>query len=278
MLPLSGFLENLVVKLVPDTKAPEISTELDERLLTTPVIAMERCHNVTADMAKIAVESLKEGIRSLYGYSPELAKSIHEKEEKTDYYEDILGTYLVKLSTRQISSADREEAAKLLKVIGDFERIADHGVNLLESSEEMERKALTFTGEAVSELKVISAAVEEILDLALEAFLKNDVKTAFRIEPLEQVIDHLKEQLRTRHILRLQQGDCTMDAGFIWSDLLTNLERTSDHCSNIAGCVMDTSRQDMNFHGLLRDFRNDNEEYRKYYKEYGSKYALSELQ
>jgi phosphate:Na+ symporter len=278
MLPLSGFLENLVVKLVPDTKAPEISTELDERLLTTPVIAMERCHNVTADMAKIAVESLKEGIRSLYGYSPELAKSIHEKEEKTDYYEDILGTYLVKLSTRQISSADREEAAKLLKMIGDFERIADHGVNLLESSEEMERKALTFTGEAVSELKVISAAVEEILDLALEAFLKNDVKTAFRIEPLEQVIDHLKEQLRTRHILRLQQGDCTMDAGFIWSDLLTNLERTSDHCSNIAGCVMDTSRQDMNFHGLLRDFRNDNEEYRKYYKEYGSKYALSELQ
>jgi phosphate:Na+ symporter len=229
-------------------------------------------------MAKIAVESLKEGIRSLYGYSPELAKSIHEKEEKTDYYEDILGTYLVKLSTRQISSADREEAAKLLKMIGDFERIADHGVNLLESSEEMERKALTFTGEAVSELKVISAAVEEILDLALEAFLKNDVKTAFRIEPLEQVIDHLKEQLRTRHILRLQQGDCTMDAGFIWSDLLTNLERTSDHCSNIAGCVMDTSRQDMNFHGLLRDFRNDNEEYRKYYKEYGSKYALSELQ
>jgi phosphate:Na+ symporter len=278
MFPLSGFLEKLVVKLVPDTNVPEISVELDERLLTTPAIAMERCHNVTADMAKIAVESLKEGIGSLYGYSSELAKSIREKEEKTDHYEDILGTYLVKLSTRQISSTDSEEAAKLLKMIGDFERIADHAVNLLESSEEMERKALTFTEDAVSELKVISAAVEEILDLALEAFLSNDVKMASRVEPLEQVIDYLKEQLRTRHILRLQQGDCTMDAGFVWSDLLTSLERTSDHCSNIAGCVMDMSRHDMNLHESLRDFRNDNEEYRKNYKEYVRKYALSKLQ
>jgi phosphate:Na+ symporter len=274
MFPLSGFLEKLVVKLVPDTNVPEISVELDERLLTTPAIAMERCHNVTADMAKIAVESLKEGIGSLYGYSSELAKSIREKEEKTDHYEDILGTYLVKLSTRQISSTDSEEAAKLLKMIGDFERIADHAVNLLESSEEMERKALTFTEDAVSELKVISAAVEEILDLALEAFLSNDVKMASRVEPLEQVIDYLKEQLRTRHILRLQQGDCTMDAGFVWSDLLTSLERTSDHCSNIAGCVMDMSRHDMNLHESLRDFRNDNEEYRKNYKEYVRKYTL----
>jgi phosphate:Na+ symporter len=275
MLPLSGSLEKLVVKLVPDTNVPEISAELDERLLTTPAIAMERCHNVTADMAKIAVESLKEGICSLYEYSSELARSIREKEEKTDHYEDILGTYLVKLSTRQISSADSEEAAKLLKMIGDFERIADHAVNLLESSEEMERKALAFSEEAVSELKVISAAVEEILDLALEAFLSNDVKTASKVEPLEQVIDYLKEQLRTRHILRLQQGDCTMDAGFVWSDLLTSLERTSDHCSNIAGCVMDMSRHDMNLHESLRDFRNDNEDYREKYKEYVRKYTCN---
>jgi phosphate:Na+ symporter len=185
-----------------------------------------------------------------------------------------LGTYLVKLSTRQISGADSEEAAKLLKMIGDFERIADHAVNLLESSEEMERKSLSFGKEAVEELRVICAAVGEILDLALTAFLDDDVKAASRVEPLEQVIDQLKEQLRTRHIIRLQQGNSTMDVGFIWSDLLTSLERTSDHCSNIAGCVMDMNRHDLNLHETLREFRNGSEEFREKYREYAGKYKI----
>jgi phosphate:Na+ symporter len=200
--------------------------------------------------------------------------SVREKEEKTDHYEDILGTYLVKLSARQISSADSEEAAKLLKMIGDFERIADHAVNLLETAEEMERKALTFSETAVTELKVITSAVEEVLDLSLAAFLNQDKDDASMVEPLEEVIDLLKEQLRTRHILRLQQGECTIDAGFVWSDLLTNLERTSDHCSNIAGCVMEMDQHDMNLHESLRDFKNGNEEFRERYQKYVRKYAL----
>lgn len=275
MLPLSGFLERLVTKLVPDADHPETKEELDERLLTTPPIALERCREVAADMAKSSVAALKEALTSLRDYSPELAAAIREKEEKTDHYEDILGTYLVKLSTRQISESDSREAAKLLKMIGDFERISDHAVNLLESAEELHDKELIFSDTAVSEITVITSAVSEILDLSLAAFLNDDLKSASMVEPLEQVIDHLKEQMRTSHILRLQQGNCSIDAGFVWSDLLTNLERTSDHCSNIAGCVIDIAHHNMNLHESLREFRNDSEDFRQQFKEYAVKYALA---
>jgi phosphate:Na+ symporter len=274
LLPFAGALEKLVIRLVPDAALPEMPAELDERLLTAPAIAMERCRSVAENMAAISVEALKEGMASLSEYTPELASSVREKEEQTDYYEDILGTYLVKLSTRQINSSDSEEAARLLKMIGDFERIADHAVNLLEAAEEIEKKAIVFTENAVSELKVILSAVDEILELSLAAFLHNDQEAAFQVEPLEQVIDSLKEQLRTRHIFRMQQGQCTMEAGFVWSDLLTGLERTADHCSNIAGCVLDRDHHDMNFHGLLREIRNDREEFRQSYQEYTKKYIL----
>ncbi len=274
MLPLSGLLEKLVTKLVPDTKKPEIFAELDERLLTTPPIALDRCRKVAADMAKTAVSSLKEGMDSLQNYSVELAESIRKKEEKTDHYEDILGTYLVKLSTRQVGESSSREAAKLLKVIGDYERISDHAVNLLEAAEELRYKELQFTETAKKELAVISLAVNEILDLSLTAFLQNDLEAAFLVEPLEQVIDELKEQMRTSHIMRMQQEECSIDAGFVWSDLLTDLERTSDHCSNIAGCVVDVAHRSMNFHESLRKLRNNNEEFKEKYQEYTQKYVL----
>lgn len=274
MLPLSGFLERFVTVLVPDGKQPEEVSELDERLFATPSIALERCNEVAADMAQDAVVCLKEALASLKGYSSEAAASIREKEDKTDHYEDILGTYLANLSTRRISGEDSREAAKLLKIIGDFERIADHAVNLLESAEELREKGRRFTDAAAEELAVISSAVRDILDLSLTAFLKNDPETAAMVEPLEQVIDHLKEQLRTRHILRLQKGDCTIDTGFVWLDLLTNLERTADHCSNIAGCVIDVAQENMNLHQSLRSFRNDSEDFRERYEEYMHKYAL----
>lgn len=274
MLPLSGFLERFVNVLVPDAEQPEAVSELDERLFATPSIALERCHEVAADMAQTAVACLKESLTSIKKYSAETAASIREKEDKTDYYEDILGTYLVNLSTRRISEADSREAAKLLKMIGDFERIADHAVNLLESAEELRDKGRHFTDAAAEELALISGAVKNILDLSLNAFLKNDPETASMVEPLEQVIDHLKEQLRTRHILRLQKGDCTIDTGFVWLDLLTNLERTADHCSNIAGCVIDVAHDNMNLHQSLRSFRDDSEEFRERYEEYMRKYPL----
>ena len=275
MLPLSGFLERLVKVLVPDTRKPEVFEELDERLFATPSVALERCHTLTSIMAETAVSSLKDALASLRDDSPELASSIREKEDKTDYYEDILGTYLVNLSARQISEADSREAAKLLKVIGDFERIADHAVNILESAEELRKKEIQFTGAATDELTIISRAVSDILDLSLEACLQNDLATAAKVEPLEQVIDLLKEQLRTRHILRLQKGDCTIDAGFTWLDLLTNLERTADHCSNIAGCVIDAAHDTMNLHQSLREARNNSEVFQEMYREYRRKYALT---
>lgn len=274
MLPISDFLEKLVICLVPDAKQTEIQPELDERLLAAPPVALKRCREVAAEMAETSVNALKESLISLHGCSPRLSASIRKKEELTDHYEDLLGTYLVKLSAKQISEADSAEAAKLLKMIGDFERISDHAVNLLESAEELKNKSLTFTASAISELEIISSAVSEILDLSLTAFLEDDLETANKVEPLEQVIDQLKEQIRTLHILRLQQGLCLIDAGFIWADLLTSLERTSDHCSNIAGCVIDMAQHNMNLHESLRSMKNDSQDFQEYFREYAKKYTL----
>ena len=275
LLPMSGFLETLAKHLIPDAKQPEKMSELDTRLLATPSIALKRCYEVTADMAQTAVLSMKNAIHTLYEYLPKLAETIREQEDKTDHYEDILGTYLVQLSTKQISENDSAEAAKLLKIIGDYERIADHAVNILESAEEMRQKGFAFTDEAKSELSVLTAAVCEILDLTLSAFLNNDLENAAMVEPLEQVIDQLKEQMRTNHIIRLQQGSCSIGAGFVLSDLLTNLERTSDHCSNIAGCIIDMEHHEMNIHESLRAVKSSSEDFKGKFELFAAKYSFN---
>ncbi len=275
MLPMTGFLERLVCHLIPDGAEAETKTELDERLLSTPSIALERCHSIAVDMANASVSAMKQALSLANGYSPDIAQEIREKETLTDHYEDILSTYLVHLSARQISESDSTEAAELLKIIGDFERIADHSVNLLESFEELTSKGLSLTKEARREYAVLSAAIGEILDSSLSAFLHNDITVAQSVEPLEQVIDILKEKMRTCHILRLQSGKCSVDVGFVWSDMLTNLERVSDHCSNIAGCVMDIADHNMNIHESLRAMRLDSEDFRVRFDEYSMKYALT---
>ena len=274
MLPLSGLLERLVCRIIPDDKKPEVVSELDERLLTTPPVALARCRKVAADMANCAVTAMKQGITALNAYTPELAVQVRKAEDQTDHYEDILGTYLVKLSTRRISASDSNEAAKLLKIIGDFERISDHAVNLVQSAEELTSKEMSLSAQASKELAVLTGAVSEILDLSLDAFLHNDLRPASLVEPLEQVIDELKEQLRTAHILRLQQEKCSIEAGFIWSDLLTDLERVSDHCSNIAGCVMDMHDGNLNLHESLRAMKEDREKFSDRYLVYRKKYQI----
>ena len=274
LFPMSGILEKIAYKLVPETKEKDETTELDKRLLDTPPVALEVSHNLTVEMGKAAIQALKDSMKAFCGYSKELADSVMENEAKNDHYEDILGTYLVQLSGRQLNEQESIEVAKLLKVIGDFERISDHSVNILESVEELKEKEIKFSEGAEKELKVIFDAVNEILDLSLASFVDNDLQTASLVEPLEQIIDELKEHLRTRHILRLQQGECTISAGFIWSDLLTNLERTSDHCSNIAGCVLDVANNNMNIHESQQNVRNNSEEYNQKYQEYKQKYAL----
>ncbi len=273
LLPATALLEKLVVKLVPDTGKDKI-VELDERLLATPAVAIERCHAVAAEMAKCAMECLGEGLESLNNYSQELAESIKEKEERNDHYEDIIGTYLVKLSTHQTTDRDSAEAAKLLKIIGDFERISDHGVSVLKSAEELLDKNKTFSADAKAELLVLCEAVKEILGLTLKAFLDNDLDAANSVEPLEQVIDKIKERLRTNHILRLQQGGCSIELGFVWNDLLTSLERSSDHCSNIAGCIIDAVQNNMNVHESLRTAKSSSPFFKEKYAEYAGKYLI----
>ena len=273
MLPMSGALEKLVCRLVPDAKGPEAPSELDERLLATPPIALERCRAVASDMADCSAGALADAIAAIRAYTPALAQKVRDAEERADHYEDILGTYLVKLSSEQIGEQDSGEAAELLKVIGDFERISDHAVNIISSAEELGEKELTLSADAVGEMEVLTAAVEEILSLSRRAFLEKDMAAAEQVEPLEQVIDLLKETFRTHHIQRLQQGRCSIGAGFVWNDLLTDLERVSDHCSNIAGCVIDAQLGNLNVHESVRAIRSDRTRFAERYERYLEKYA-----
>ena len=274
LLPAGGLLEKLATRMVADGKQREKTVELDERLLATPSLALERSRAVAVEMADRSVRALKNALLCVEKYSPALAQSIQEDESACDHYEDVLGTYLVRLSAQKLGENESEEATELLKTIGDFERISDHAVNLLESAEEMREKKLTFSPAARAEFGTLSAAIDEILELSLDAFASGDVALAARVEPLEQVIDTLKEQMRTRHILRMQQGNCSIEAGFVWSDLLTNLERTSDHCSNIAGCVIDTAQHNLNLHETLKAVKRGDPRFQDSFRVYAEKYRL----
>ena len=274
LLPAGGLLEKLAIRIVPDKGGKEQPVELEERLLITPSVALGRCRAVAGEMARCAGEALHMALTTFENYSPELAESIRENESRCDRYEDELGTYLVRLSAQQLSDAESEEATELLKIIGDFERISDHAVNLLAASEELRSKGLGFSATAEKELKVLIGAVSEILNTAERAFSEKDLAAAAQVEPLKQVIVALKEQMRTRHILRMQQGHCSIEAGFVWSDLLTDLERTADHCSNIAGCVLDAANHGLNLHETLRAMRADDPDVRRAYGTYAEKYRL----
>ena len=240
LFPQTKLLEKLAYILVPETDAAANKvTPLDERLLATPAVALERCHAVAAEMADAAVEALNLGLKGLVTYTPELAEQVKALEDKTDQCEDMIGNYLVKLSSGQLSDHDSAEATRLLKIIGDLERIGDHAMNLTESAAEMQDKGISLTEVAGKELTNLSSAITEILGLTRKAFVDHDLAAAAEVEPLEEVIDGLKERYRTSHIKRLQQGKCTVEAGFVWNDILTDLERTSDHCSNIAASLTD---------------------------------------
>ena len=274
LLPAGSLLEKLACRIVPDDARVEVVTELDERLLPTPSLALRQSRAVACEMAECSVRALNNALTALSANTPELAQSIRDDEERCDHYEDILGTYLVKLSAQKLGRAESEESTELLKTIGDFERISDHAVNILSSAEEMTRKGLTFSASAKNELITVTSAIREILSLALKAFERRDTGIASQVEPLEQVIDTLKEQMRTRHILRMQQGQCSIEAGFVLSDLLTDLERTSDHCSNIAGCIIDASRHNLNLHETLREAKAADSGFRSTFHSYAEKYQL----
>ena len=274
LLPCSGLLEKLVCKLVPDTDEEEQVAELDEKLMAVPAVALEQCRTVTGDMAEATKTTYLQGVQILSGYTPELETAIRKGEKLTDHYEDILGSYLVKLSSLELSEDDHMEAAALLKAIGDLERIGDHCRNMMESAKELSDKKITLTEAAQKELGVLTDAVGEIIELSFRAFLENDLALARQIEPLEEVIDDLKDALRSSHVLRLQQGNCSIETGFVWLDLLTGLERIGDHCANLAGAVIDLSHHNRNIHETNKSLKKDNPDFAAQYAAYLEKYKL----
>ena len=276
LLPASGLLERLAVRLVPEPASaqPEKTVELDERLFAAPPLAIERSEQSAFRMALCAKSALSGAVESLRSFDAEKNAAVRADEDQTDRLEDEIGTYLVHLSAHGISAELSAESAELLKVIGDYERIADHCVNLVESAEEMHEKGISFSDEARRGLDVMINAVQEVLTLASAAFENGDASTAEGVEPLEQVVDDLRDKLRSGHIARLQQGVCTIDAGFIWSDILTNLERISDHCSNIALSVIDRGENTMSAHAAAESVRTGSPDFDLRRREFAKKYAI----
>ena len=274
LLPAGNLLEKLVCRLVPDTDEEEKVAELDERLLTTPPIALQQCRITAQEMANATAQTYRSGVQILSGYTAELAETVRKGERLTDHYEDILGTYLVKLSSLQLSEEDTAEAAALLKAINDFERIGDHSRNLMEAAEELHQKGTALSPAAQTELKVLTDAVAQIIDLSFRAFLSMDLEAARSIEPLEEVIDDLKDQLRDRHIQRLQQGSCSIETGFVWSEVLTGLERIGDHCANLAGAVIDLHHHNRNSHETHRLYKKENPDFARQFADYQAQFHL----
>ncbi|MBQ8420476.1 MAG: Na/Pi cotransporter family protein [Clostridia bacterium] len=277
MAPFTKQLEKLAVISVRGSakETDEYANLLDDRFLDTPEVALERSHQIARQMAKISIFSLQNAIGMLDSYDEKTASEIREIEEKVDSYEDMLGSYLVKLSARSLTTSESHEVTKLLHLIGDFERISDHALNLVESAEEIKAKNITFSDEAKNELASLKSAVLDILSMTEYAYIENDIALAMKVEPLEQVVDYLKDHIRLQHILRLQNSKCTIEHGFVLSDILTNLERVSDHCSNIAGCLVEMSAKNaLDLHGYLRGIKKSGEDFEQLYKEYMRKYTI----
>ena len=276
MLPMTGLLEKLANATVKgdDKKGDEYTAMLDDRLLDTPSVAIESAHKVANRMAELSFASLRTGIQMLDNYDAKRAQEIRDIEDKVDIYEDMLGSYLVKLSAKSMSERDSADVTKILHIIGDFERLSDHAVNLVESAEEIRDKNIHFSDAAVSELAVMKKAVAEILTISEKSFVDTDFHTATTVEPLEELIDDLRDQIKLRHTIRLQKSLCSIELGFILSDILTNLERVSDHCSNIAGCVLDMVQNDMHLHESIRAIRADETHFKQRYDAYALAYAL----
>ena len=275
--PFYKQLEKLAILTIRDKEEEEDekSSPLDERLIVTPSVAVERANEVTGAMANVSCKAMRNAISVFGSYDSKLAEKVRKQESKADNYEDSLGAYLIKITENDVDEQDSKQITKLLHIIGDWERISDHAVNIVESAEEIADKKLEFSDEAKHEISVLSDAVLEILSLTEQSFIENDVEKARLVEPLEQVIDDLKGQIKRNHIRRLQTNECTIEHGFVLADILNNFERVSDHCSNIAECVIEISeREIIDGHKYMREMKHDNSKFDKKYKEYKGKYNI----
>ena len=247
---------------------------MDERLLGMPSIAVGECDNYSVKMADDAKQMLLSTFSILCAYDEKTAQWITRQEEKLDAYEDDIGTYLVKVAALSLSDEDSRKTGRMLHSIGNFERLGDHALNLLETAKEIKDKEIVFSDAAYKELTVLTDALIEIITITVDAYTKNDVNTASRVEPLEQVIDRLTEKVRKRHIDRLKAGECTIELGFILSDILNNFERISDHCSNIAVAVIEAKKDEFEAHSYLSTVKSGNDEFDAEYHQYKEKYNL----
>ena len=274
--PFYRQLEKLAHISIKDSdEENETANLLDERLFQSPAIAVQRATEVTIAMAEISCKALRKSLSLFDEYDDKVADKVRSLENKADNYEDALGSYLVKLSAADVSESDSKQITKLLHIIGDFERISDHAVNIVESAEEIRDKKLEFSADAKAELNILRRAVSDIIDLAETSFKNNDIKLAVNIEPLEQVVDDLRDKIKLNHIIRLQKSECTIEHGFILADMLNNFERVSDHCSNVGCCLIEMITEDsMDLHKYIHHIRSDSKVYQQKYAEYKKEYSI----
>lgn len=277
LLPASKLLEKAAMTIIKDTDSGkgEQYALIDERLLATPSVAINECFSITVDMANKARTAITDVIGLLTHYDEKTAEKILALEDEIDIYEDRLGTVLVKISSRSLSYNDSHRVSTLLHTIGDFERISDHAVNLLGVAREINDKKINFSDEAKKELTVLTNALLEILNNTVTAFAHDDLESASLVEPLEQVIDRLIAEIKTNHVTRLKNGNCTIELGFVLADLLTNYERVSDHCSNIAVAMIEVEKNKFNTHEYLSGIKNDGDKnFEDAYSRFAKKYAI----
>ena len=276
MLPFSGLLVKLAKMTVKDKSEKANDTIiLDERFFAVPAVAVNQGELLAVKMSKTAREAIENAISLIKNYDDSKVKNIETLEEEVDRYEDVLGTYLVKLSNKDMSDTDSRRISRILHTIGDFERISDHAVNIKKAAQEMNSKGIAFSSEARIELTVLEEAIRSIVAVSVESFDRNDVELSKKVEPLEQVVNDLTRTIKNRHVERLKNGSCTIELGFVLSDLINNYERIADHCSNIAVAIIEVSRGSFDTHEYLTGLKDRDEEFIKLYNEYKRTYALS---
>lgn len=282
LLPFGNGLVKLAYLTIKEDKVEEVVDlegedgvkALDVRFLDKPAFAVAQCKNAAIQMAHLTREAMKEAIELLNNYNQAKADKIMELENIIDHYEDKLGTYMVKLSTKTLSERDSQTVSILLHIISDFERISDHAVNIMGSAKELFDKGENFSEKAVEELGIATKAINEIMDISFKVFEDEDTRLADSVEPLEEVIDNLQVELKKRHIKRLRGGKCTIELGFAFSDIMANYERVADHCSNIAVCIIEVKADEFDTHEYLDHVKADNPEFDEMYKKYKKKYVL----
>ena len=277
LIPFRKLLIKLCELTVRSGKVKEHTVFLDERLFNNVPLAISECRRLTVEMADFSRTAIRTAISLIEKYNDGVAQTVEELESLTDKYEDKLGTYLVRLSNNALSDEDSHAIARLLHSIGDFERIGDHALNIRDIAVEIHQKKIVFSENATNELKVLTDAICEILDLSVDSFINDDPVTAAHVEPLEQIIDKLRDELKSRHVERLQNGECTIQLGFVFSDLLTNYERVADHCSNVAVYTIQLHSSKLDAHKYLSKVtRHPDEGFISDYNSYAEKYALTQ--